>query len=326
MKSGSPESSESRVVQKNRLRAIIFLILAGVAGLAGLWMVTQYINSIKKAIPRVSADIQMVVVASMDIPIATRLDAKHLTVSPWPKQGVPEGSYSKAADLVGHTVRQSIVKGEPFLDRKVIDGKQGQGMAALLDIGIRAMAVEVDSVVGVAGFVQPGDYVDVITIMNLDEEAQKDRNSEANTIAKIILQNIKVLAVGEHLATEGREAVKVKVVTLAVTPGQSERLALGSRHGRILLTIRPRIDQEIEATAGITPLKLLTPDQGARIGVVKEREQEPVIARRSVDRRRPSKKEDVVVAPAAPAIPTVEIIRGSRVEERKMRSYDVPTR
>jgi pilus assembly protein CpaB len=179
--------------------------------------------------------------------------------------------------------------------------------------------------VGVAGFVQPGDYVDVITTMGLDGETKKDLNSEAGTIAKIILQNIKVLAVGEHLATEGREPVKVKVVTVAVTPEQSERLALGSRHGRVILTIRPRIDQEIEATAGITPLKLLSPDEGARIAARRERESEPVVTKRFVDRRRPAKKEEVA-PPPAPATPTVEIIRGNKVEERKLRSYDVPTK
>jgi pilus assembly protein CpaB len=186
------------------------------------------------------------------------------------------------------------------------------------------MAVEVDSVVGVAGFVQPGDYVDVITLMSPDEETKKSLNIVADKIAKIVLQNIKVLAVGVHLSTEGRDPVTVNVVTLAVTADQSERLALGSRHGRILLTIRPRTDQEIEATAGVTPVNLLAPDDGAQLVTAREREREP-ITRRVVVYRHP-KKEEAPPPPAAPVAPTVEIIRGNRVEERKLRSYEVPTK
>jgi pilus assembly protein CpaB len=187
-------------------------------------------------------------------------------------------------------------------------------MAALLDEGMRAMAVEVDAVVGVAGFVQPGDIVDVITTMDPDDETKEQLANEADRISKIILQNIKVLAVGEHLSTEGRKPVKVKVVTLSVTPDQSERLALGSQHGRIQLTMRSRIDLKQEPTAGVTPLDLLTPDEGAEVAV----RDKDTIPRRTYGSRR-KKKDDKETAPAAP---TVEIIRGTRIEERKLRTYD----
>jgi len=317
VKNESMESSESRAVRKNRFRAILFFFLAGLAGLVGLLMFTQYMGRIKKALPGAAASTSSVVVAAMDIPIATRLETKHMTVSPWPKESVPIGTFSKAETLIGRTVRQAIIKSEPILERRLADVKQGQGIAALLDPGLRAMAVEVNSVVGVAGFVQPGDYVDVITTMSPDSETKRDLNRRADKISKIILQNIKVLAVGEHLTTEGREPVTVKVVTLAVSAEQSERLALGSLHGRIQLTIRPRIDQQYEATAGVTPFMLLAPDQGTVTEVPKEKVREVVVVKRIEDRRRPQKE----TAPA-PAAPTVEIIRGNRVEERKLRSYE----
>jgi pilus assembly protein CpaB len=188
-------------------------------------------------------------------------------------------------------------------------------MAALLDEGLRAMAVQVNSVVGVAGFVQPGDYVDVITTMRPDGETKDVLDNDAASISKIILQNIKVLAVGTHLATEGREPVKVKVVTLAVTPDQSEKLALGSQYGKIQLTIRSRIDQEEEATAGVTPLVLLSPDEGAELTTSRVRE--PVAVRRPASRRRAKTAEEPAKRPS-----TVEIIRGTRIEERKLRSYE----
>jgi len=311
---GPADSPESRIVRKNRVRALVFFLLAGVAGLSGLALFVRYMDQIKKSLPAAAADTRPVVVAAMEVPIAMRLEQKHLRVIDWPRKHVPPGAFAKAEELLGRTVRQSILKDEPFLASRLADDKLGQGMAALLDPGVRAMAVQVDSVVGVAGFVQPGDFVDVITTMSPDEDTKKTLENEAAKISKIILQNIRVLAVGEHLSTQGREPVKVQVVTLAVTPEQSEKLALGTQYGKIQLTIRSRIDQALAATAGVTPLNLLSPDEGA----VKEKPVEPVqIARRSGSRReRPEEK------PSEPESATVEIIRGTRIEERKLRSVE----
>jgi pilus assembly protein CpaB len=317
MKNPNADSPENHAVRRNRLRAILFFVLAVVAGSAGLFIFTQYINKIKKTLPAGSDTTQPVIVAAMDIPIATRLESRHVIVVGWPKQNVPEGSHGNLKDVVGRTVRQAMVKDEPILDKRLADSKQGQGIAALLDPGLRAMAVEVDSVVGVAGFVQPGDFVDVITTMSPDEETKKTLNSEADRISRIILQNIKVLAVGEHLSTEGREPVKVKVVTLAVSAQQSEQLALGSQYGRILLTIRPRVDTRVTQTTGISPKRLLAPDAGTT--VAPPQETETTSHHSSEHRRRAEKTEGALPTLAPPpGAPTVEIIRGNRVEERKL--------
>jgi pilus assembly protein CpaB len=312
--SNGADSPESRAVRKSRVRAIIFFMLAVVAGLAGVVLFVQYMDRVKEALPRAAADTQPVVTAAMDVPIAIRLEAKHLVLTDWPRQQVPEGSFRKIEGVVGRTVRQSLVKGEPLLAGRLADEKRGQGMAALLDPGVRAMAVGVGSVVGVAGFVQPGDVVDVITIMKPDTETRDVLDNEAATISKIVLQNIKVLAVGGHMATKGRKPVKVKVVTLAVTPGQSERLALATRYGSIQLVIRSRIDQAFVPTAGVTPLMLLAPDEGAEVWTYGEKE--PVVVRRRP--RRPKVEEK----PRGPESSTVEIIRGTRVEKRRVRSYE----
>lgn len=186
------------------------------------------------------------------------------------------------------------------------------------------MAVKVDQVVGVAGFVQPGDYVDVISTMAPDDETRKDLKNNPAKIAKIILQNIKVLAVGEHMTTQGSKPVKVQVVTLEVTVDQSERLALASRHGQLLLTMRSRVDQEQVATAGITPLDLLSPDDGVER---KEKEKEKVDEKSTQEwlamRRRQRKEREARAAAKKkekkPDAPVVEVLRGDRIEERKLR-------
>jgi pilus assembly protein CpaB len=177
---------------------------------------------------------------------------------------------------------------------------------------MRAMAVKVNSVVGVAGFVKPGDYVDVLTTMSPDTPTQEEMGEEPARISKIILQNVLVLAVGEHLATEGSRPTRVQVVTLGVTPEESEQLALASTHGVLTLTLRSRIDQKIASTPGVTPAHLLRADEyvGRRV--------EPEKPRRTFRHQRPRAAPEPE-APPKPAAPVVEILRGNKVEQRKLR-------
>src|SRR5947208_3027445 len=100
----------------------------------------------------------------------------------------------------------------------------GEVLTAVIPPNMRAMTVHVNEVIGVAGFIHPGDFVDVLTTM----QVQTRENGPPEYRSKIVLQNIKVMAVGEDLVTAGTKPVKVPVVTLLVTPDQSERLALRS--------------------------------------------------------------------------------------------------
>ena len=172
---------------------------------------------------------------------------------------------------------------------------------------MRAMAVRVDSVVGVAGFVKPGDYVDIITTMSPDPATQEVVGEKTSRISKIILQNVLVLAVGEHLATEGSKPVRVQVVTFGVTPEESEKIALAAHYGQITLTLRSRIDQKLASTSGQAPVTLLAPDE--EVGKRVEPEQP----------RRTFRRVKQPPAPPKPAAPVVEILRGGKVEERKLR-------
>jgi pilus assembly protein CpaB len=329
-------NAPNRAVRKIRLKAILFLILALVAGGSAVLLVRNYLKQRGKAADG-AVSTTPIVIASMDIAIATSLTKEHVTVTRWPTKHAPQGSFAATTTVIGRTVQQALLKGEPILASRLADEKAGRGMTALLAKGTRAMAVKVDQVVGVAGFVHPGDYVDVITTMALDEETKKELESEATKISKIILQNIKVLAVGEQITSQGTKPVKVSVVTLEVTSGQSERLALASRHGEIQLTMRSRVDQQTIPTAGITPLALLAPDEGyepdekdkgkdkgrdkaglteaqrSTLAWMKARERRQRGARRRVSRRQKEPK------PAEPAAPVVEVLRGTKIEERKLK-------
>jgi pilus assembly protein CpaB len=171
--------------------------------------------------------------------------------------------------------------------------------------------------VGVAGFIHPGDYVDVVTTMNVPINGARS-GMEQEARSKIVLQNIKVLAVGEDLMADESKPVKVPVVTLLVTPEESERLALASTQGKLQLTMRAQRDQGEVPTGGVSPPELL--GAAARVAVAAP----PPPSSSSHHHSHAAPPPAVAAAPAAPKKEgdVVEILRGDRLEERKLRAKE----
>jgi pilus assembly protein CpaB len=321
MKAVSNISGSNRIVRKIRVRAIMFLILALVAGVGAVMLVKNYLDRMKAVRAAAPSATVKVVVAAIDIPIGTPLTKQQLATTSWPVKHVPNGAFGNPSEVLDRTVQQTIVKGEPILKERLADEKAGRGLTAILAKGTRAMAVKVNQVVGVAGFVKPGDYVDVIVTMSPDEESKRvvQKLKKAARVSKIFLQNIKVLAVGQHMATQGTKPVKVQVVTLEVNPIQSERLALASRHGSIQLTMRSRVDQDSVPTSGITPIALLSPDEGSEEIEPAQASSSEKSTERWMARRRRRRVKKVEVKEPKPKAPVVEVLRGNRIEQRKLR-------
>lgn len=317
------DAPANRVVRKIRVRAALFFAAAIVAGLAAVFLVKVYLDQAGRRSASSLEHSVPVVIATTEVPSGQPLDAQQLRVVRWPTGYAPTGTFQRIDEVVGQTPRQTLVAGEPILAERLANKTQGQGLAAILDKGSRAMAVKVDQVVGIAGFVQPGDRVDVITTLALDDETRALLANKEERISKIILQDVLVLAVGEHLTTEGSKPIKVQVVTLQVQPEESERLALASQYGKIQLTMRARVDRETVDTQGVTPLALLgdqppavTPPAPAVVAK-KDEQREPPRRRARVEVKQPPA---VLAPPPPPPSPVVEILRGtSKVEERKLK-------
>ena len=305
-----------------RTRAVLFLIVAVGAGALAVMLVRQYLTSVQRTVSRLEQPTQPVVVAAMDVPTATKLEAKHLRIAQWPTGGLPSGSFAKLDDLVGRAARQDVFAGEVFMRSKLVDDSQGQGLASLLAPGLRAMAVKIDPVVGVAGFVHPGDYVDVISTMQPDDETNELRREEAAWVSRIVLQHVRVLAVGDRLSavSQKNEPVPATVFTLAVTPEQSETLALANQYGKLQLALRSRADTAVATTTGQSPAMLLASDAPPKAAA--EGAAAPAPAPRA--RRREPEEQPADAKPAPPPAPVVEILRGTRVEERKLHSATAP--
>lgn len=283
----------------SRLRAVLFLLIGLAAAVIAALLFSRYIE-IRTAAARVPT--VKVAVASQDLPEATTLDRKHLTVIDWPQSSLPEGTFPESEKIIGRVVINKIVKGEPLLEGRLAALGAGRGLAALLERGMRAVAVRVDDVVGVAGFIHPGDSVDVIVTMKPREE------SGVLPASKVILQNIRVLAVGQELQRKEGSLEKAQlttVATLMVDSEQSERLALAATKGKILLTLRGGTDTEEVETMGVVPPDL--------IATAAPRQESPASARPRVAKASRAKAKP---AEGKAEGKVIEIMRGDLFEKR----------
>src|ERR1700674_6002368 len=221
---------------------------------------------------------------------------------------------------VNRGVVDPIYLGEAVVDSRLAAPGAGAGLAATIPQGMRAVAVRVNDIVGVAGFVNPGSHVDILIAGN-----PPGSSGSAGTVTKTLLQNMTVLSAGQNIQKDAEgKPVSVPVVNVLVTPEQAEILSLASNDARIQLVLRNPTDQE-EAKPPGTALAYLfnglkpPPDAskaGAKSGEAGAARQ---VRRPPPPPPPPPKPEPVKVAP--PPI-TVEVIHGSRRAEAKFAGED----
>jgi pilus assembly protein CpaB len=160
-----------------------------------------------------------VIAANVPLQPGTPIVAENLIEINWPENVPMEGLIEKKEDVTGHVLTGPIAKGEPVL-RRDLASSGSFGLAAKIPDGMRATAVKTNEVMNVAGFIFPGSHVDVLVSLKAD-------NNSASTITRTVLQNVQVLSTGTKTDPdpEGKPE-NVSVVTLLVTPEQSEKLAL----------------------------------------------------------------------------------------------------
>ncbi len=226
----------------------IFL-LAIIIGALSAAMVYRHLSSLhdqvqiaKSSGERPTTD---VVVASDDIPIGAKIDADHVRVVAWPAEIQPEGVLHDPNKVVGTFARTSIAKNEPVMQAHIVTDATGV-LPMMIAEGMRGVSVKVDNVTGVSGFITPNSRVDVLIA------AKPDNDQDAETLSKVILQNIKVLATGTIIEQKDNKPVEVPTVTLLVTPEQAEKLALATKFDAVRLALRNYRDEDVIQTAGVT--------------------------------------------------------------------------
>ena len=153
-----------------------------------------------------------------------------IKTTPWPKASVPAGAFSSPQQVLGKVSRVKIMANEPILDSRLAG--EGAGLTVRLEPGKRAVAVRVDEIIGVSGFIVPDDRVDVILTTT-----PAGGNQDAK-ISKIVLQNKRVLSVAQSTEQKDGKPQVARSITLEVTPEEAEKLSLASQEGPIVLALR----------------------------------------------------------------------------------------
>lgn len=193
-------------------------------------------------VPAPGLDTKTVVVAARPLQFGAVLTADVLTEVQWPSTSVPPGAFSTREALLGpggqRTVLTAIGQHEPILPSKITGPGQRGSLSAVIEEGKAAVAIRVDDVAGVAGFVQPGDHVDVLLTRNERAATPSGKSATAVAYADVLLESVRVLAI-DQLAERAGQAKPAKAVTIEVTPEGAAKVSLAKEIGVLSLALRP---------------------------------------------------------------------------------------
>jgi pilus assembly protein CpaB len=223
-----------------------FLVLISLAmGIIAAWAANGWVRGRLLPADEGAENGDVVMAAAIDIPYGTKIEPRHIKALLLPAGTAPENAIRKADDVEGMVAKADVIRGEILMQNRFARHEEGSTLAALVQEDMRAVTVRVDDVVGVAGFLLPGNRVDVLA-SRLD---QKTRRASTETI----LKNLKVLAVDQSASTDSNDPVIVRAVTLEMTPSQSEELVKAQEEGSIQLTLRNPLAQEPVVEAAPPP-------------------------------------------------------------------------
>ena len=238
------------------------------------------------------------VVATKNLDVGHLLTKDDVKLVPWPASSPVDKGFTKVEDVLDRGLMDSVVANEPLTEFKVASREAGAGLPPTITEGMRAVSVRVNDVIGVAGFLLPGNRVDVMVTM----KAREGNDS----MTRVVLSDVQVLTAGTRFEKEKArdgQPVQTSVVTLLLTPPDAEKIALAQSEGSIMLTLRNPMDRTPTQTAGV------------RTGALLGQASPPPLVKREGTRPRVV-PGPVPVAPAAPPkAPTVETIRGGKRAE-----------
>jgi len=309
--------------RRSGARAALFWAFALVMGLGTALFIARYLD---KRPGGAVVPIAKIAVAAVDLPLAGKITLEGLRMEDWPADHLPPGAFRDPKELVGRILISRVLASQPILPGMLAAKNAGNGLAALIPPNMRAMAVRVDDVVGVAGFIHPDDRVDVLVTLH-------PQHPNAETTTKVFMQNVKVLAVGQEVEANDQarmHASQATVATLLVSPQDSERLALAAAEGRLLLTLRSWTDSQPVNTGGAVAEELVGDPSASAAPTAAAKAPEPAAHAAAGGGRHGGGRAGRQVAAAqptslssdAPKKDVVEILRGDRFEERKFNKGD----
>jgi len=273
-------------------KTIAPIVISVVIAVAGSVFIYKWINTktAPKEVVKVQSEAVPIAVAAVDLQWGTQLKPEMIQTAPFLKESLPSGHFTRTAELNNRVIISPLKKGEPVVEHRLApDSIKTGGVSAVLESGKRAVAVKGDKVMGMSGFVNPGNRVDVLVTLR-DPATKLDKT-------KVVLENIPVLATGTQIQkNEKGEPAPVDVYTLEVTVEEAEKLTLASSEGRLQFALRNITDDKPVLTTGTTISQTLA----------------------SLSLRGPKKTVTGNWQPRDDSV-TVEVIRGSDLKKEKVK-------
>jgi pilus assembly protein CpaB len=280
-------------------RRLIFVLIFAIV-IAGVSSVVLYQVVIAAVQKQPKSQGSKLLVAARDLAIGELIREADVKEINWNGE-LPAAAISRLDAVAGRGAVAPIYAGEPIVEGRLALRGAGAGLAATIPVGKRAVALRVNEVVGLAGFVMPGMRVDVLVAGNAPGSA----NPMSGTLSRTVLQNIEVLSAGQNIEKNvNGKPEAAQVVNLLVTPEQAETLSLAGSETKVQLVLRNPLDTQEKSTPGTSVARLFgQPEQ-------------PLVAPKSSLAPRPRL---VVAAKPAPVLvvapvsePPIEIFAGSK--------------
>lgn len=223
-------------------RALVFVVIALVMAVATAMFARNYLSAERgeqtaQATPVPQQITKNVLVATTDLPAGSFIKAEHVRWQSWPEDAVNDTylieGVAKPEDVVGAVVRRGIIGGEPVTGGRIVRPGDRGFLAAVLQPGMRAVAIGVNPTSGIAGLVFPGDRVDIILTQTVPTGGRDPRLA-----SETVLENVRVLAIDQVLNDQSGEPTLGKNATIEVTPKQAEVVAVVSDMGKLSLSLR----------------------------------------------------------------------------------------
>ena len=281
-------------------KAIIPFVLALIIAVGGGIFIYKWIRAqtAPKEAVKVETEAVPVVVAMVDMQWGTKVNAEMLKTLPFFRDSLPPGYFSDPGKVIGRVViAPKIKQNEPVTEfRLAPESVKVGGVSAVVTPGKRAISVKGDKVLGIAGFINPGNRVDVLITISDPRKKSKE------TITKVVFENMLVLATGTQVHKDEKgNTSPVDVYTLEVTPEEGEKLCLAAMQGKLQFALRNTTDDKTVLTKGAYVPQLLA----------------------SYTKKEPKRESKKRLGPSTPKVQartfTVEIIKGGNVVKKKFK-------
>lgn len=296
-----------------RGRNLLIIGAAVLLGLVAVYLANSYFSGFEQRQERIAQEQQLerIVVATQDLAFGTPLAATNLRLANWPANSVPMGAFRSIEDATkgGRVALRPIAIGEPVLNSKV-SGEGGRAsLASLLPEDQRAVAIPINAVAGVGGFVRAGDVVDVM----LTRQIPGDGSGSGDKMTTVVLENVQVLAVDQVANENDTNPAVGRTATIQTDLFGAQKLTLATQVGTLSLALRNVENQLVGGTETVVPRDL----GGSGLYIRGSRDSGGAVAQVNYTPTSPTR----AALPPRPVGPTMLVVRGTEGSTYEVKNY-----